>query len=194
MPKARITKDMVVDAAFEIVRTEGASAINARSISRKLNCSTQPVLYSFSSIEEIRQAAFRKAEQFHTAYFMNVQGELDNPLLEIALRYIRFAEEEKNLFRFLFQSDYFINRDISDWSREEKLAPVIALMQSQTELSEASARDLFLSIYLTMHGYASMFACNSLKYDEAAVVQTLIRTYSGVASALIQEAAQRFIK
>ncbi len=190
MPKARITKDMVTDAAFAVVRREGAWALNARSISRELNCSTQPVLYYFSSIEEIRQATFQKAEQFHTAYFMNVQGELDNPLLEIALRYIRFAEEEKHLFRFLFQSDCFINRNLSDWSGEDKLAPVIALMQSQTGLPEASARALFLSIYLTMHGYASMFAGNCLNYDEAEVIRTLIRTYSGVASSLMEEAAQ----
>lgn len=31
-PKAKISKDMIVEVAFEIVRTEGAENINARTI------------------------------------------------------------------------------------------------------------------------------------------------------------------
>ena len=36
-PKAKITKDMVVDAAFEVARKAGAENINARTVSNELN-------------------------------------------------------------------------------------------------------------------------------------------------------------
>lgn len=49
-PKAKITKDMIIDAAFEIARETGAENINARTVSKKLNCSTQPVMYHFATI------------------------------------------------------------------------------------------------------------------------------------------------
>lgn len=39
-PKARITKDMIIDAAFEIAREKGVENINARTVSNRLNCST----------------------------------------------------------------------------------------------------------------------------------------------------------
>lgn len=39
-PRAKITKEMIVDAAFEVARESGAEHINARTISQKLGCST----------------------------------------------------------------------------------------------------------------------------------------------------------
>lgn len=52
--KAKVTKEMIIDAAFEIARTTGAENINARTVSQRLNCSTQPVMYHFSTIEELK--------------------------------------------------------------------------------------------------------------------------------------------
>lgn len=55
-PKAKITRDMIIDVAFEIARSEGAENINARTVSGKLRCSTQPVMYHFKKIEEIKKS------------------------------------------------------------------------------------------------------------------------------------------
>ena len=43
-PKAKISKEMIVNAALEIARLTGAENINARTVSQKLNCSTQPIM------------------------------------------------------------------------------------------------------------------------------------------------------
>ena len=93
--KAKVTREMIIDAAFHVVREEGAGNINARILSQRLHCSMQPILYHFPSIEQIRRETFKKAESFHTAYFMDVQGGYSNALLEIAMRYIHFAQTEK---------------------------------------------------------------------------------------------------
>jgi len=57
-PRAKITKEMVIDAAFEVAREAGAENINARTVAKKLNCSTQPVMYHFATIYPVRKAAF----------------------------------------------------------------------------------------------------------------------------------------
>ena len=101
-PKAKITKEMIVDAAFEIVRKEGADKITARSVSEFLNCSTQPVLYYFSSIEDIKKAVYSKADEYHSNYIMGMEIDYGNPMLTIGMNYIKFAIKEKELFRFLF--------------------------------------------------------------------------------------------
>lgn len=54
-PKVKITKEMIIDVAFEIARSEGAENINARTVSKKLGCSTQPVMYHFKTIEELKK-------------------------------------------------------------------------------------------------------------------------------------------
>lgn len=51
-PKAKVTKDMIINAAINVVREAGVENINARTVAKKLNCSTQPVMYHFETIEE----------------------------------------------------------------------------------------------------------------------------------------------
>ena len=43
--KAKVTKEMIVDAAFAIAREAGVENINARTVSERLHCST-PVSYT----------------------------------------------------------------------------------------------------------------------------------------------------
>ena len=38
-PKAKITRDMIVDAAVGIVRDRGFESINARTVAERLHCS-----------------------------------------------------------------------------------------------------------------------------------------------------------
>ena len=52
-PKAKVTRDMILEAAFALVRQEGHSALNARALARKLGCSTQPILYNFATMEAL---------------------------------------------------------------------------------------------------------------------------------------------
>ena len=40
---AKVTKEMIIEAAFEIAKEMGAESITARTVSQKLGCSTQPV-------------------------------------------------------------------------------------------------------------------------------------------------------
>lgn len=50
MPKAKISREMVIDAAFAVTRAMGIENVNARTVSEKLKCSTQPVMYHFARI------------------------------------------------------------------------------------------------------------------------------------------------
>ena len=57
--KAKVTKEMIVDAAFAIAREAGAENINARTVSERLHCSTQPVMYHFATMEELKKMCIR---------------------------------------------------------------------------------------------------------------------------------------
>ena len=47
-PRARITREMILEEAYQIARTEGVDKITARAVAERLGCSTQPVLNSLS--------------------------------------------------------------------------------------------------------------------------------------------------
>lgn len=185
-PKARITKDMIIDAAFEIVRAKGVENINARALSEKLHCSTQPILYYFSTMDEIKNETFKKADAYHSSYITNLTGAYENPMLEIAMLYIKFAAEEKNLFRLLFQSDKFDRRNLSDWSDDAKITPIVEMIRTYAAVDKEAAKSLFDCIYMMMHGYASMFANNSMEYDEDTIIQNLQLVFRGIRAEKIE--------
>lgn len=181
-PKVKITKEMIIDAAFEIARSDGAEKINARTVSKKLGCSTQPVMYHFKTIEELKKTVYIKADEYHSEYINNIQSE--NPMKDIGLNYIRFAETEKNLFRFLFQTNEFTGKNISELINSEELQPVIAILRKEAEVNTEQAKTIFRLLFLIAHGYASMFANNEMTYDEQTIISDLDLVFEGTVYSL----------
>ncbi len=185
-PKAKITKDMIVQAAVEVAKQSGHEKINARTVAEKLNCSTQPVMYHFSTIDAMKREAYARADHLHTEYLMTVSPEQD-PILGIGLNYIRFAVEEPQLFRFLFQSGYAQENSLLEMIDSEELIPVLAAMQEGAGLSMEKTRQVFLTVALFAHGYASIIANNGLEYDETLVAKHLEQAWNGAFLAAAQE-------
>ena len=50
-PKAKVTREMILDAAFDLVRAQGQETLNVRALAKALRCSTQPILYNFATME-----------------------------------------------------------------------------------------------------------------------------------------------
>ena len=163
-PKVKITKEMIIDAAFEIARSEGAENINARTVSKKLGCSTQPVMYHFKTIEELKKTVYVKADEYHSEYITNIQSE--NPMKDIGLNYIRFAE------------------NISELINSEELQPIIAILSKEVEVNTEQAKTIFRSLFLIAHGYASMFANNEMTYDEQTIISDLDLVFDGTVYSL----------
>lgn len=187
MPKAKITREMVIDAAFEVTRIMGSENVNARTVSEKLGCSTQPVMYHFARIEEMKRAVYEKADRFHTEYLMNIADPQEGVMLGIGLNYIRFAIKEPNLFKFLFQSGFAVENSLLDMIDSEELVPVLSAMRGAMEMDMEQTKEVFLTIALFAHGYASIIANNSLEYDEKVVAKHLEKAYRGAVSAVQNE-------
>lgn len=186
-PKAKVTKEMVVDAAFEVARETGWENINARTVAKKLNCSTQPVMYHFATIEELKKAAYAKADRYHTEYLMDIQKPQDGAMLGIGLNYIRFAVKEANLFCFLFQSGFAAENSLLEMIDSQDLMPVISAMQEMMNLDLGQTKDVFITLALFVHGYASIIVNNALAYDEELAKVHLERAYKGAILAIQEE-------
>ena len=185
-PKTRVTESMIIDAAIEAVRQSGFENINARNVSKLLRCSTQPVMYRFSTIDNLKRAAYRHADQLHTEYLMNTPPGQD-PILGIGLNYIRFAVEEPQLFRFLFQSGYAEEKSLLEMVDSEELLPVLSDMKDGGGLSLEQTKGVFITVALFAHGYASIIANNHLEFDEKLVTAHLERAWDGAVLAAKQE-------
>ncbi len=185
--KAKVTREMIVDAAFAVARETGAENINARTVSERLHCSTQPVMYHFATIEELKRTVYAKADLYHSEYLMHLKSPAKGVMLGIGMNYIRFAIEEPHLFRFLFQSDFFGGSTLLELIDAEELAPVLSAMQGALGVDRERTKKVFLTVFLFAHGYASIIANNSLKYDETLINAHLEQAYRGAILAVQSE-------
>ena len=178
-PKVRYSRDDIASAAFELVRERGHDALNARTLAERLGCSTQPLLYQFESIDQIRQEAYRLVDDFHTGYIMDGLEQAEDPLMALGLNYVRFGHEEPRLFRFLFQTNGLGAQDVETLLANPDLTAMIGLVADATGMAELDARMVFLSLFVCAHGYASLLANNAIDFDEELVSMALTSAYLG---------------
>ena len=183
-PKPKVTRDDIVSAAFELVRTQGHENLNTRKLASALGCSTQPLLYWFASMEEIRRETYVAADGFHTGFIMEGIELAGDPLLALGINYVRFGYEEPHLFRFLFQTDGLGAQDIGALLDGPDLGQMIGLVAQEVGISESDARTVFLSLFIAAHGYASLLANNAISFDEQIVSMALTSAYMGAIAQL----------
>ena len=173
--KPTTTKDAMVEGAFQLIRKQGHGFLTARNLAVFLGCSTQPIMYQFPNLGMLRELAYQKADAYHSEYIL-----ADGDLLGIGLRYIRFAEEEPQLFRFLFQSGRFSGFSLEELIRSPGAAGILGAVSLEEGLSAESAAAFFEPLFAVVHGYASLIANNAIKYDPEAVRKALITIAEGL--------------
>ena len=187
MPKKPTTpKEAMIEGAIELIREKGHEDLTVRKLAAFLGCSTQPIMYHFATIDSLKRTVYARADQEHSEYLMQVRPGQD-PVLAIGLNYVRYAVEEPRLFRFLFQSGYTEENNLLEMIDCEELEPVLAAMQEGTGMDRERTRQVFLTVALFAHGYASIIANNALEYDEALIAEHLERTWNGAVLAAAQE-------
>lgn len=179
MPKKpSTTREEMIEAAFQLIRKEGMSALTARRLAEELGCSTQPVMYQFPNLGELKDLAYERADSYHTEYITQ-----DEDFLEIGLRYIRFAAEEAHLFRFLFQSGRFDGLNLSVLASQSVAGPILSAASRELEMNEQDALAAFEILFAMVHGYASLIANNALEYDEQSLRKNLTAAAEGLMKA-----------
>ena len=176
MPKKpTTTKEAMIDGAFRLIREQGHEALTVRNLASFLGCSTQPIMYQFPDTDILKDRVYRKADAYHTEYILAAVD-----LLEMGIRYVRFAKEEPQLFRFLFQSGRFSGLSLEDLIRAPEAANVLEAVSTEEELAAEEAAAIFEPLVAVVHGYASLIANNGMKYNPDAIRRALLMIAGGI--------------
>ena len=177
-PKVRVTKDEIINAAVEIVRSSGAQAINARAVATVLNCSTQPVFSNFVSMDELRLAVVEKADQLCGKY---IQKEIESgkfPAYKASgMAYIRFAKEEKELFKLLYMRDRTNEKNPHPTKLNDEMESIV---QSNTGLEGDKVQKFHLEMWAFVHGIAAMVVTDFVDLDFELISSMLTDAYQGL--------------
>ena len=175
---SKISKDMILESGLKIIKEEGIDKLNVRNIANKLNCSTQPIMYHYKNMNLLKEELYNIVDNYHSQFLMKENINY-NPLLNIGLQYIKFAEQEKNLFKFLFQSDKFSNFNFDDLidNNEEGLKEIFKTIEKETKIDKNSIKEAFKLLFITAHGLASLLANNSINYNEKYCIDILEKVF-----------------
>lgn len=146
MPKTKISREDVLRAAAEVVRKEGERALGARAVAKELGCSTQPIYSLFQNMGDLEAALLEEAKGRYHAFIEGYFAATGKSRYEsFGMGFVKFAKEEKGLFRFLFLSER--SSETIDPFFEEILGEMCALYGMDRKTAEAFHRDMAIFSY-----------------------------------------------
>ena len=183
-PKVKITKEDIINTAIELVREKGEVAINARSIAAVLNCSTQPVFSNFATMEELRETLKKAAyEKYFDFLKIEVESGKYPPYKSFGMAYIRFAKEEKELFKLLFMCD----REGKDLTPTLDFEASIKMIMDANKITRDRAEIMHLEMWSCVHGIGAMLATSFLNLEWDMISNMLSDVYQGLRTRHLME-------
>ena len=177
-PKFKFTRDEITNAALNVTRKNGISGLTARALAAELGCSVKPIFGLFKNMEEVGQEVFIASDLLYQNYLREdmAKGKY-SPYKASGMAYIRFAKEERELFKLLYMRDR--SREKIEENKEE-IRPLMQLIQQNLGISEDEAYLFHLEMWLYVHGIATMIATSYLDWDDEFISRVLTDAYMGL--------------
>lgn len=176
--KKQVPREAILAAAFAILRKDGFEAVNARNLANVLKCSTQPIYLSFRGMEELREALYPLAENVYQEFIRRELEKSEYPPYKAGgMAYIRFAKEEKHLFKLLFMRE----RSEAQIDDEKKyLEETVRSISAHTGMDLDTAYQFHLEMWFLGHGIATMLITSYFDLSMETVSEMLTDAYKGL--------------
>ena len=168
-----ITKEMILATAFGIAREKGLDGISNRELAKKLNCSIRPIYYQFQNVDELYKELYIEIERYFYKFLMDNMNDKMPKYKQVGINYIKFAKEEKELFKILFMSKIdlglndFIARDMEDFKELSKLIKI------STNLNDEDIESFHIKMWIFSHGLATLVASSTINISDKQLKQLL---------------------
>lgn len=183
--KIKISKEMILDSAFSIVREYGIEKLSNRELANQLKCSIRPIYYQFENVEELQKELYQKIEKYFYQFLLDNMVEDIPQYKQVGINYIKFAKKEKKLFQTLFMSEIgltpnaFVTKAGDDYKEIEKLIKI------STNLENEDIKDFHTKMWIFCHGIATLVANDTIYLTDNQIEELL--SYEFQALMLLEE-------
>ena len=156
MPKQRITKEMVVNAAFELARQGGMEQVIVKSIAQKIGCSVQPIYSYCNNMDGLRNDVCDKVRNFIQGY---IASHIDkNDLFRsTGQAYIQLAKDEPHILKIFILQERKNIASLEDLYQAEANPQVARSISEKLKISLESAKQLHLNMLIYTIGIGTIF-------------------------------------
>ena len=166
-PKNKFTKEEMVAAALQVVRTKGIEGLTAKTMADALGTASQPFFTAFGSMDSVRQEVCAAAVRVYDRY-TNAGLQEKIPFFCVVMQYIRFAREEPELYRLLFLTHDAGEKGAMDAMRHS-LDYVKEPLERIYHISEAEAERYFRDLWIVVYGIAALIVTGDCPYSDAEI-------------------------
>ena len=173
--KRKIQKEDILQASISIISHEGLNALNARKLAKKLGCSTQPLFYIYENMDVLKKDVIDEIVKiFDREVLKSETGQLEYK--DIGINYIRFAKDEPEFFKIMFQSK--MNKEMFDFiDLTGSSSQIFETISKQTGLSLENAKQFHLRMWLYVNGIASLAANQTVEFNDEEIIDLLKDQY-----------------
>lgn len=176
-PKCRFTREEIIQAALDLTAEKGVGALTARGLAQRLGSSAKPIFGLFANMEEVQQEVVKAANLRYQEYLrQDMSAGRYPPYKASGMAYIRFAREQKELFKLLFMRD----RTHEEKAAGDELEALLGLIQKNMGLSRDDAYRFHLEMWIYVHGIATMIVTAYLEWDMDFISAALTDAYQGL--------------
>lgn len=183
----KISKEEIIDAAVDVLRDDGAAAINARNVAKKLGCSTQPIYLSFQNMDDLKDAMTQRAIALHTQHVRDTlhSHEDSSSVYSQYSRYstygmgfVKFASEERHLFRWL----YLDGEQPGPYQDDVLLPEIIEAIVNEYGYTEELAEKLHKDMTYYSYGLALLANTGHLNLTDEELLASFRREFMALAA------------
>lgn len=175
----KISKEAIINAAVDVLRDGGFKSVNARSVAKKLGCSTQPIYFSFKNMDELKSALTERAIELHkqrVAEFLNINKGNDSRYSSYGMGFVKFAAEEKQLFRWLYLEDGQLDEFYYDVQYNE----VISTIMAELGYDKVTAQNFHHDMIFYSYGLAILANTGHLNMSQFEIREAFRREFNAL--------------
>ena len=180
-PRPKFTQDELVGAAVDLVREQGVESLTARELGKRLGASPSPIFTMFKDMEELKNAVRVQAKQVFDRYMAVAEDYFPSYKMR-GMQWVRFAREEPNLFRLLFERNIRENLNFDDavdalpFGREDD----IAIIMRDYHATRGQAERLFRQMWIHTYGLCVLSASRVCVLSDEEIARLLGEVFTGM--------------
>lgn len=179
---------MILDAAREIIESQGLAGLSAREIARRIGYSPGTIYNIYTNLDDVIlhvEAGVLDALEMRLAAALDAASGGPEALPELARAYLAFTHEQPKLWNLLFEHHMQPGADIPDWYQKKLEGLLARVEQALAPLfpagAEADRQRAARVLWAGVHGITSLATADKLSIvtseGAARLIDDLVSTY-----------------
>lgn len=179
-PKAKYTREEIIEIAFQMTRENGIESVVARELGKKLGTSSSPIFTAFKNMEELQLAVRDRAMQEFESFIKDALNY--TPAFKyVGVKMIQFSMQEPKLFQLLYMKEHAETQSFGNLVNElgDTVDVCLDVMQKDYALKRAEAELLFQQVWLHTFGLCVLAANKVCHFTPDEISEMLSLEFQG---------------